>query len=75
MARQAIDLGSAPNDGTGTSLRSGGDMINDNFTELYLSDNSIVRYVDAQNGDNSEDGLDWATAYSGGKASSRPLWR
>jgi len=35
MAKQTIDLGSTANDGTGTTLRAGGDMINDNFTELY----------------------------------------
>jgi hypothetical protein len=35
MARQNIDLGTTPNDGTGTTLRDGGDLINDNFTELY----------------------------------------
>lgn len=35
MAQQTINLGSAPNDGTGDSLRVGGDKINDNFTELY----------------------------------------
>jgi len=36
MAKQTINLGAAPNDGTGDSLRSGGDKINDNFDELYL---------------------------------------
>ena len=35
MAQQNINLGAAPNDGTGTPLRDGGDIINDNFTELY----------------------------------------
>lgn len=35
MARQAINLGAAPGDGTGTPLRTGGDYINDNFIELY----------------------------------------
>tara|TARA_R110000772_G_C13187880_1_gene428748 strand:+ start:67 stop:657 length:591 start_codon:yes stop_codon:yes gene_type:complete len=35
MAQQSINLGTSPNDGTGTDLRSGGDIINDNFTELY----------------------------------------
>lgn len=35
MAQQNINLGSAPNDGTGTKLRAGGQLINDNFTELY----------------------------------------
>lgn len=35
MAQQTVNLGSAPNDGTGDTLRDGGDKINDNFTELY----------------------------------------
>jgi hypothetical protein len=35
MAKQTINLGTAANDGTGTNLRAAGDMINDNFDELY----------------------------------------
>ena len=35
MAKQTVDLGSSANDGTGDSIRSGGDKINDNFTEVY----------------------------------------
>jgi hypothetical protein len=35
MAKQVILLGTTPGDGTGTPLDTGGDMINDNFTELY----------------------------------------
>lgn len=35
MAQQTINLGSAPNDGTGDTLRQGGDKANDNFSELY----------------------------------------
>lgn len=35
MAKQAIGIGAAPNDGTGDTLRDAGDKINDNFTELY----------------------------------------
>lgn len=37
MAQQTIALGSAPNDGTGDDLRSGGSKINANFTELYAA--------------------------------------
>lgn len=37
MAQQTVNLGSAPNDNTGDSLRVGGDKINDNFTENYAS--------------------------------------
>lgn len=35
MAQQIINIGLAPNDLTGDGLRTGGDKINDNFTELY----------------------------------------
>lgn len=35
MAQQLIDLGTVANDGTGDNLRSGGEKINENFTELY----------------------------------------
>ena len=35
MAYQSIGLGSSANDGTGDTLRAGGDKINDNFVELY----------------------------------------
>lgn len=33
--KQTIDLGAAPNDGTGDTLRDAGGKINDNFDELY----------------------------------------
>lgn len=35
MARQPINIGAAPNDGTGDTLRDAFDKINDNETELY----------------------------------------
>lgn len=37
MAQQLINLGTTPNDGTGDNLKTGGDKINDNFTEVYGS--------------------------------------
>ena len=37
MAKQAIDIGTTANDGTGTTLRAGGDLINDNFTKSTVS--------------------------------------
>jgi hypothetical protein len=37
MTKQVISLGSIANDGTGTKARAAGDMINDNFTELYAN--------------------------------------
>lgn len=35
MARQTINIGTTANDGSGTELRTGGVMINENFIELY----------------------------------------
>src|SRR5262245_949561 len=37
MAQQLINIGTSANDGTGDPLRTGGDKINDNFTELYAA--------------------------------------
>lgn len=47
MAQQTIDLGTTPNDGTGTTLRDGGDIINDNTTELY----SVAGWGNYQDGE------------------------
>jgi len=41
MARQGINIGSSANDGTGDPLRTAFDKINDNFVELYGTDNDI----------------------------------
>lgn len=35
MSQQTIAIGSSANDGTGDTLRSAGEKINENFTELY----------------------------------------
>ena len=35
MAKQTINIGTSPNDGTGDALRNAFDKTNDNFTELY----------------------------------------
>jgi hypothetical protein len=46
MAKQTINIGASPNDGTGTPLRTSFDYCNQNFTELYTatgpSGNNIV---------------------------------
>lgn len=44
MAKQSIQIGTIANDGTGTNLREGGDIINDNFDEIYtaIGDGSII---------------------------------
>ena len=47
MAKQTINLGTVANDGTGDSVRAGGDKINDNFNEIYtaLGDGSALNDV------------------------------
>ena len=45
MAKQVINIGTAANDGTGDPLRTAFDKINDNFTELYGSDDEAANYV------------------------------
>ena len=51
MTKQVVALGSTPDDHTGSSLRVGGDMINDNFTELYaktaLYEGTGIKYITA----------------------------
>jgi len=44
MAKQTINIGSVADDGTGTTIRAGGDLINDNFNEIYnyLGDGSSL---------------------------------
>lgn len=42
MAQQIIFLGTNANDGTGESLRGGGGMINNNFTELYALQSQTI---------------------------------
>lgn len=46
MTKQLIDIGTTPNDGTGSNLRTGGDIINDNFNEIYtaLGDGSTLSF-------------------------------
>jgi len=37
MAKQTINIGSIANDGTGSTLRAAGDLVNDNFNEIYTA--------------------------------------
>jgi hypothetical protein len=37
MTKQTINIGTIANDGTGSTLRAAGDLINDNFNEIYSS--------------------------------------
>lgn len=45
MARQNINIGSVANDGTGDTIRAGGDKINDNFIEVYANVTSLQEDV------------------------------
>ena len=44
MAKQTINIGSVADDGTGSTIRAGGDIVNDNFNEIYnkLGDGSTL---------------------------------
>lgn len=67
MARQILDLATA-NSGTGTTLRAGGDMINDNFAEVYGETTFTVDFVDGIYGNGSALQADlgsWLTSVSG----------
>ncbi len=46
MAKQIINIGTTDNDGTGSTIRAGGDIVNDNFTEIYstLGDGSTITF-------------------------------
>src|SRR6056300_1033580 len=37
MAKQIINIGTIANDGTGSTLRAAGDLVNDNFNEIYTA--------------------------------------
>jgi hypothetical protein len=48
MSKRVINIGNAPNDGTGDPLRTGLSKVNENFTELYntLGDgNNVISYA------------------------------
>ena len=52
MAKQVLNIGTTPNDGTGDSLRVGMDKVNDNFTELYNCVSTYIYYVATNGSDN-----------------------
>jgi len=55
VAKQTINIGTTPNDGTGSTIRAGGDIANDNFNEIYtaLGDGSTLN-VDTSGASNGE---------------------
>lgn len=42
MAKQTINLGTSANKGDGDPLRTAFDKVNDNFDELYASDETFI---------------------------------
>ena len=63
MAKQTINIGAAPNDGTGDPIRTAFDKANDNFDELYAFDATLGTAA-------TTDATDYATAAQGAKADS-----
>jgi len=55
VAKQTINIGTTPNDGTGSTIRAGGDIVNDNFNEIYtaLGDGTTLN-VDTSGASNGE---------------------
>jgi hypothetical protein len=49
MAKQTIGIGSAANDGTGSTLRAAFDICNDNFTELYDGSGGLLHKIEGAN--------------------------
>lgn len=49
MAKQTINIGAAPNDGTGDTLRDSFDKVNDNFDELYDDNIGSIIVVNQSN--------------------------
>ena len=49
MAKQSINIGSAANDGTGSTLRAAFDICNDNFTELYDGSGGLLHKIEGAN--------------------------
>ena len=58
MAKQVINIGTTANDGTGETVRSAFDKVNNNFTELYDNDAADVDSVNGQTGIVSLDSYD-----------------
>ena len=66
MAQQTLNLGSAPNDGTGDPIRTAGDKINDNFDELYAAIYTDEKARDAIGAALTDGGLAVVTPNDGG---------
>ena len=49
MAQQHLDIGTAPNDGTGDDLRTAGSKIEANFNDLYGLTSTLSNLINGQN--------------------------
>ena len=59
MAKQTINVGVTDNDGTGSTIRAGGQIINSNFTEIYsaIGDGSTITFDVSISSPSDGDGL------------------
>jgi hypothetical protein len=72
MAKQTVDIGTYANDGTGDSLRTAFDKINDNFTELYTATGDDIQ-IPSQSGNSGKYLSTNGTALSWGTIGSSSL--
>ena len=59
MAKQTINVGSAPNDNNGSTLRQGGIIINENFTEIYTQMGNGTSLLVSTTGATDDQVLKW----------------
>src|SRR5210317_681546 len=64
MAKQTINVGVTDNDGTGSTIRAGGQIINSNFTEIYsaIGDGSTITFDVSISSPSDGDGLIYDSA-------------
>jgi len=64
MVKQIINIGTTDNDGTGSTIRAGGDIVNDNFTEIYsaIGDGSTITFEVSISSPSDGDGLIYDSA-------------
>jgi|TARA_B110000503_G_C7136853_1_gene409189 hypothetical protein len=48
MAQQIVNIGTSVNKGDGDPIRSAFDKVNDNFTELYAADTTMISLTSLQ---------------------------